>query len=626
MDKEIVQGILRTNPRGFGFVIVKEKKMKDIFIPKVDMKNAIDGDLVEVEVKQITIKGPEGKILKILKREKSHLAAIIWSKLHKDYIAFAPILGADWPVIVKSKKILHIGDRIILEVIEWEDKNKKTICKLAKFLSHISDASKDSEVAIAAFNIKENFSEEVLNEIKNLKITNKDLINRKDLTYLTSFTIDPIGAKDFDDAVSITKDDKNNFHLAVHIADVAHFVKVNTTLDKAASTRGNSTYFPDKCIPMLPDKLSNDLCSLKEDVIRLTISVLMKFNSSGDLLSYNIVRSFIKSQKRLTYEKAKNILSSSKKNKYKKQLKEMVELCHLLKKKRFERGSIDFSLPEARIIMDENKLPIKIEIVEYDITHQLIEEFMLKTNEIIATHLDNLGKKIIFRIHEEPSYENFKDFYDLAKSLGFILPKNPQHKDIQNLFIKAKNTKYLHLLSLSFIKNFKLAFYSPENKGHFGLALTHYTHFTSPIRRYSDLIIQRILFNEEEENVNLTEIAYTCSEKERNSFKAESTVTTLKKLRLLKKITKKDPKKIFISTITKVRHFGIFFELDNYFIEGFLHISEIKDDYYEYFQERLILVGKRTNKTLSFSDKIKVRLLNIDLILLETQYHYIKKS
>lgn len=626
MTTEIVQGILKTNPRGFGFVVVKDKKMKDVFIPKADMKNAIDGDLVEIEVTQISTKGPEGKILKILHREKSHLAGIIWSKLHNDYTAYVPILGVDWSVIVKSDQKLHIGDRIILEVIDWEDKNDKTICKVTKFLSHISDAAKDVEASAAAFSIKETFPNKVIAEAKKLKITKKDLSNRRDLTNLICMTIDPIGAKDYDDAISITKTPNKHYHLGVHIADVAHFVKANSYLDKEAATRGNSTYFPGFCIPMLPQELSNDLCSLKEDKIRLTVSVLIEFNPTGELLSYEIVRSYIKSSKRFTYEDAKKILDSPKNQKFKQNLHDMVDLCHILKLKRSERGSIDFALPEARIVVDTNGMPVRIETVQYDITHQMIEEFMLKANELVATHLDSLGKKLIFRIHESPSSENFNYFFELAKSVGFTLPAKPELKDLQHLFIKAKNTKYFHLLSLGFIKNLKLAFYSTDNIGHFGLALTHYTHFTSPIRRYSDLIIQRLLFDEEAENVNLDEIAQTCSEKERNSFKAESSVTTLKKLRFLKKIIKNDPDKIFKATITKVKPFGIFFELDNYFLEGFIHISEIKDDFYDYNQDLLTLIGRRTKRTLSFADKIRVRILDIDLILLEAQYQYLKKN
>jgi ribonuclease R len=589
------------------------------------MKNAIDGAIVEVQIRKIPTKGPEGKILRILKREKSHLAGIIWFKLQKDYVAFVPILGEDWPVMVKSEKKLNIGDRIIMKVIDWEDKKQKTICKMTKFLSHISDAVKDVQAAIFEFNIRDEFPKKVQNEIKNLKITDKDLQNRQDLTDIISITIDPINAKDFDDAISLSKDKNSNFDLKVHITDVAHFVKPNSNLDKEAALRANSTYFPEKCIPMLPYDLSNNLCSLKENEIRLTISVFMKFDKFGDLLSYDIKRSYIKNNHRFTYEEAKEILDSAKDNKYKALLEDMTELCLLLKKKRFERGSIDFALPDSRIIIDENGMPTKIEIVEYDITHQLIEEFMLKANEIVATHLNKLGKNLIYRIHEEPSYENFKDFYDLAKSLGFILPEKPDHKDLQNLFAKAKETKYLYLLSVGFIKNLKLAFYSPENIGHFGLALKHYTHFTSPIRRYTDLVTQRILFDEEKKDIDLTEVARFCSEKERNSFRAESSVSTLKKLRLLKKIIKKDPQRIFKATITKIKHFGIYFELDNFFVEGFLHISEIRDDYYEYYQETLTLVGTNTHKTLSFADKINVKIIDIDLILLEAQYKYVKK-
>jgi len=625
MTKEYVEGTLRTNPRGFGFVIVKGSKTKDVFIPKKDMQNAIDGDIVQVEITQITKKGPEGKILEIIKREKTHLAGIIFSKQDKDYQVFVPILGIDWLVIVKSKKPLKLGDRILMEVIDWEDKNKRTICQMTRYLSNISEVSKDTQAAAYEFDIKDEFSKEVLNEVRDFKITASDFINREDFTNITTMTIDPIGAKDFDDAISISKDKNNHFHLGVHITDVAHYVKPNTELDKEAAKRANSTYFPDICVPMLPKKLSNELCSLQQAKIRLTVSVIMEFDPSGDLLSYRIVRSYIKSKKRFTYEKAKKILDSNKKNKYRTHLKNMVDLCLLLKKKRFDRGSIDFALPDARLIIDKNGVPIKIEIVQYDITHQMIEEFMLKANEIVATHLSKSGRTIIYRVHEEPSYDNFKDFYDLAKSLGFSLPDKPDHKDIQELFVKAKDTKYLHLLSISFIKNMKLACYSSENIGHFGLALEHYTHFTSPIRRYTDLITQRILFNEEDKNVDLNEVAAICSEKERISFKAESSVTTLKKLRLLKTILKKQPNKIFKATIMKIKPFGIHFDLDNYFVSGFLHVSELTDDFYEYFPEKLKLVGARRHKSFSFADKINVKISDIDLILLEAKYQYVKK-
>ena len=627
MKNKIVEGTLRTNPRGFGFVVCLDKKTKDIFIPKSEMKNAIDGDIVEVQIKNITSKGLDGKILKILKREKTHLAGIIWAKTKKKYHyeVYVPLLGSDWSVIVKTDRNLKHGDRIIMEVIKWEDKKENTLSKMTQYLSHISDVSKDTEAAIAEFNIEQHFSKKMLKEAKSLNVTNEDLEKRKDLTNLTTITIDPIGAKDFDDAASISKDEKGNFHLAVHVTDVAHFVKPDTHLDKEAAKRSNSTYFPDRVVPMLPHELSSDLCSLKENEVRLTVSVLMTFNSSGDLQNYEIARSFIKSEKRFTYEEAKEVLDSKESHKYKKMLKDMVELCLLLKKQRFQRGSIDFALPDSRIILDKDKNPIRIDVVQYDITHQLIEEFMLKANEIVATHLSKKGKNLIYRIHEEPNFDDFKDFFEIARSLGFKLPKSPTNVDIQNLFLEAKDSKYLHLLSIAFIKNLRLACYSPDNIGHFGLALKHYTHFTSPIRRYTDLITQRILFDEEDKTINLNEIAQICSEKERRSFKAESSLVTLKKLRFLKKILKEDPNKKFVATVTKVKPFGIYFELENYFVDGFLHVSELDDDFYEYFEEALQLVGTRSHKTFSFAKKIKVKIVDIDLIVLEINYKFVKR-
>ncbi|MFA6118958.1 MAG: ribonuclease R family protein [Parachlamydiales bacterium] len=624
MQKNIVEGILRTNPRGFGFVVVKDKSIQDVFIPKSEIKNAIEGDLVEVEIKQINPKGPEGKIIRILKRERKNLAGIILQKLQKNYLAYVPTLGLDWHVVVLSDKKLEVGDRLIIEPLEWDSEKDKTVCKMIKFLSNISDASKDTEAAIYEFEIKDEFSKEAISEAKSFKIEKNDLKNRKDLTDLNAITIDPTDAKDYDDAVSLTKDQNNHFHLGVHITDVAHYVKKNSFLDIEAKERGNSTYFPQRCTPMLPFELSNDLCSLKPDTIRLTVSVQMEFDTLGNLVCYDIERSYIESKKRFSYEEAKKVLDSPKDCQFKKNLQEMVELCLILKKIRLDRGSIDFSISESKLVLDKNGVPIEMKKIEYDITHQLIEEFMLKANEIVAKHLSSLGKHLIFRIHEEPSSEKFNDFFELARSLGFSLPQKPTQQDIQNLFVKAKETEHLQLLSISFIKNLKLAHYSPDNVGHFGLALEYYTHFTSPIRRYSDLIIQRILFNEEDENTNFDEVAKICSDKERNSFRAENSVITLKKLRLLQKIISTDSRKIFTAVVTKVKPFGIYFELDEYLVEGFLHVSEIEDDYYEYYQESSKLIGKHKNKTLSIGTKIKLKVEDIDLILHETTFRFIK--
>ncbi len=626
MKRKKITGRLRTNPRGFGFVEPDDSSMQDIFISKNDIKNAIDKDIVEVELKPNPLKGLEGKILKILKREKKVLAGIIVEKYKSYYVAYVPLLGPHWPVIVNSQDKLNVGDRIQMKVKNWEDKDKNTIAEKTKYLSHISDAAKDIEAAIEEFDITDKFPNSVLKEADKLTITKKDLNNRKDFSKLFCVTIDPVDAKDFDDSISLEKNKDGSFKLGVHITDVAHFIKPNSNLDKEAAKRANSVYFPGRCIPMIPTKLSSGLCSLQPDEIRLTVSVVMDIDKDGTLKKYEIHRSFIKSKKRLTYEQALNILNSKNTSPVKKLLTHMVELCLILKKQRFDRGSIDFALPEAKVQIDENGMPTGIKIIKYDITHQMIEEFMLKANEIVAKHLDNKGKTLIFRIHEEPSKDSFLEFFDLARRLGFFVPSNPTQKDIQKLFFEAKDSVYLRLLSISFIRSMKLAYYSPDNIGHFGLALEHYTHFTSPIRRYSDLIIQRILFKEEQEGLEIEKIAQNCSEKERNAFKAESKTVLLKKLRLLKKSFKKNPNKKYSAKITKIKSFGIAFELQDFLLDGFIHVESMHFDYFEYDEKRSMLTGRHTNTKYAFSTPIEVIITSIDLIMLEVKYSIANKK
>ncbi len=623
--KDLIIGILRTNPRGFGFVECKEKGQEDVFIPKSGMLDAIDGDTVEVEINSIiSPKGPDGVITKVIKREKTHLVGIIQAKIHKKFVAYVPILGFDWPVSVLSQKELNIGDRVLLKVLSWEDKNDETICEIEKNLGNISDPSEDINVAIEEFRLRNLFSEKVLKEAKAFgdEPRASDLKDRDNLTDITTFTIDPETAKDFDDALSIKKD-ATGYHLGVHIADVAHYIKPNTLLDEEAALRCNSVYFPGRSIPMLPNELSSNLCSLKPHVIRLTVSVLMDFDENGDLIGHRIVRSYIKSKKRFTYEEAFKLLNSKEQSPIKDDLTLLVELCNLLKQKRLNRGSIDFALDESVVIIDKKGDPQKIIIVPYDITHQLVEEFMLKANETVAYNLIKKNKILIFRIHEEPSEENFKDFFDLARSMGFKVPKDPNRHDIQDLFVQAKGSQYIQILSISFIKCMRLAYYSPDNLGHYGLALEHYCHFTSPIRRYSDLITQRLLFNEEDKKLDLNEIAALCSNKERVAMRAENSVILLKKMRLLKKYHDKDPHQHYPAVVTKIMPFGFFFELSELSIEGYIHVSELHNDYYVYEQQFHHLHGTNTNKIYAFGTKIEVTLSNIDFIFLETSWKII---
>jgi ribonuclease R len=624
----ILIGTLRLHHRGFGFVIPdhKTEHPDDIFIPKHLTDNAVDGDRVEVCVSpNVSEKGPEGKILSVLERGRSHLAGIIY-EISGDgsYLVHSPLLGASKRVIAKPGTLppLQKGDRIIMKAISWGDQTAPTIGEVSHCLGNILDPACDIPSAIEEFELRGLFPQSVVAEASQFGTETKksDLKGRLNLTKTTTVTIDPETARDFDDALSISKDRKGHYHLNVHIADVAHYVKPGSALDAEAVQRCNSTYFPGACVPMLPEELSNNLCSLKPDVIRLTQSVLMEFDKSGSLVNYSIERTYIKSCKRFSYEEAFEVLQEKKKSPLLKHLQLMVELCGLLKKKRNDRGSIDFALPELMVVVDAQGKPTGTKWIEYDITHQMVEEFMLKANEIVSTHLDRLGKPQLFRVHEEPAEENMRDFLQLARSFGFMVPETPTKQDLQKLFEEAKKSPYATQLCVGFIRSMKLAIYSPENVGHYGLSLEHYCHFTSPIRRYSDLIIQRQLFEEEVPLSSLEEIALRCSDQERVSFRAEMSVKTLKKLRLIKGQIDEDPSRHYKALITKIKPFGVYFELKELFLEGFLHISELEDDYFIYQQTAGQLFGKFSGKKHYVGEEITVSVVNLNLITQEMQW------
>lgn len=615
---QLVTGVISVHKKGFGFVRCAEGP--DVFIPKHALLDAVDGDTVEIEVNPVvSAKGPEGIVVAILKRSRTHLAGTIVQKTAKHYVAYAPLLGIDKPVHVKSKTPLKEGDRIICKVSEWHNQDDLVEAEMTRYIGHISDPSVDIKAAIEEFELPDGFTKEAIAEAKAYG-KKASAEGRKDLSDWEIVTIDPDTAKDYDDAISLTEDERGHFFLGVHIADVSHYVKPGSHLDREAYLRCNSTYFPGQCVPMLPEELSNELCSLKPKVLRLTQSVFAEFNPKGDLLHYTIERTCIKSAKRFTYKEALAVLEKKKKSVHETLLQRMVRLCHLLKQKRFERGSIDFSMPDDVILVDEQGVPQKIERVEYDITHQMIEEFMLKANELVAKHLANQGKTLIYRIHEEPNAESFQDFYALARSLGFFLPATPNHLDIQKMFQDAKDSPLLPQLSVSFIRSMKLAAYSSDNLGHYGLALEHYCHFTSPIRRYTDLIIQRLLFDELPELTNLDAIALACSEKERVSFRAESSVVLLKKLRLAGTYFAEDPTRIYPAIITRVKPFALFFEVPLFDLEGNIHVSKIGNDYYEYNPAKMSFRGSRTGKTFTAGQQIFVRLDQINYLLQQSDW------
>jgi len=629
---DVVTGILRVHPRGFGFLRADDGVAypEDIFIPKHLTMNAVDGDSVEVIINSevVSEKGPEGKVVTILRRGRTHLAGIVTEiPSFGEILAYAPLLGISHQVIVQHHTEIELkpGDRIVMEVVEWGSKETATITRVSHRIGHISDPTCDIPAAIEEFELRSTFPVHALEEAAafGTQVSRKEIALREDLRDLECFTIDPDTAKDYDDAVSLTKDKKKHYHLAVHIADVSHYVRPGTALDKEAKERCNSTYFPAVCIPMLPGELSNNLCSLKPNVNRLAGSVLMVFDQEGEMVDYRITRSVIKSAKRFTYREAKQVLDGKVKSAHAPTLELMVELCGLLKKKRFERGSIEFAMTELMVIVDEKGIPQRMDRVEYDITHQLVEEFMLKTNEVVALHLSKQGRSLSYRVHDVPAEENLKDFSLLARAFGYNVSETPTPQELQKLFAEALNTSYGQYLASCYIRRMRLAIYSPENIGHYGLGLTHYCHFTSPIRRYIDLVIHRILFGEAEGNEYLEEISVACSEQERISARAEMSVTTLKKLRLLQTFKNQDPHKSYEAVVTRVKPFGIFFEVMDFMIESFLHVSQLEDDYYVFDEGSMRLRGNQTRKTYVSGDRLLVMLKDINLITQESAWHLV---
>ena len=624
-----VSGIMRMHPRGFGFLHPDDcvQNPQDVFVPKHLTQNAVDGDRVEVLLADgpASDKGPEGRVSAILERSRTHIAGIIRSAdAESDIIAYVPLLGQSQRVLVEQgDSDLKTGDRVVMEVLRWGSKETQTVCRASHIIGHIDDPSTDIAAAIEEFEIRAAFPKRVIDEAVRLgsRVAPTALKNRTDLRELTCVTIDPETAKDFDDALSLSKDDQGNYHLGVHIADVSYYVQPGTALDDEARLRCNSTYFPGTCVPMLPSELSDNLCSLKANVNRLTGTVFMTFDSEGTLRDYKIHRSVIKSARRFSYSEAKEVLDGVKKSPHEPLLELMVELCLLLKRQRFQRGSIEFALPDLVVIVDPEGTPQGTQVVQYDITHQMVEEFMLKANEIVAWHLTKSGSGLTYRVHEQPAEENLREFAALAAAFGFDISDKPQPSELQALFQSALTTPYGPYLAASYIRSMRLAIYSPENIGHYGLSLEHYCHFTSPIRRYVDLVVHRILFADSHPDTDLVAISSRCSEQERLSAKAENNVLLLKKLRLLKANYLEEPLRQYEAVVTRVKPFGISFEILELMIEGFLHISELDNDYFIYDEKCKCLIGRHTKASYRSGDRIFVILKAIDLVLLESVWY-----
>ena len=614
-------GKLSVTKKGFGFLILE--KEEDIYISKDNLNGAINDDTVLVEITEKGIK-PEGKVLKVVKRDLENIVGEI--KVIKNNKILEPDddkINLKIYLSEETSKNCVEGHKVLARLTKKID-NKTYMADCLKILGHKDDAGIDILSIAYKYGIVDEFTPEAKKELDNIpeEVSTNELVDRRDLTKEMIFTIDGADTKDIDDAISLSFKD-GIYTLGVHIADVSHYVKENTALGDEAYERGTSSYLADTVIPMIPHKLSNGICSLNEGVIRLTMSCVMDINQNGDIINYDIFPSFIKSRKKMTYDNVNEILENNNipegYEEFTNILKQMNELAHILRKKKISRGYIEFDIPEAKIIQDESGKAINIKKREQRSGEKLIEDFMIAANETVATHISNMELPFIYRVHDLPNTEKIEDFLNLVKALGYQIKTNIKEitpKTMQKLLEELKEKPEFFILSTLLLRSMKKAEYSKTNIGHFGLASQNYTHFTSPIRRFPDLTVHRLLkkyliekdFSMSTINYlenSLVEIAEHSSEREQAATNAERDVNDMK----MAEYMESHIGKVYEGIISSVTSFGFFVELPN-LVEGLVHISNIPGDYYEYIPERLSLIGKSTKKTYRIGDKIKVKVTN----------------
>lgn len=619
--KSLKVGKLRINKNGNGFV---ECEPEDIFVHSNDLNGAINGDFVEVEIKtRLNDPEPEGYIRNVLKRDLKNVVGEMVKD--KKTLAFKPDdekLNIAVKLTKESMKGCVEGHKVIISIIK-EIGNRTFLGKVEKIIGHKNDPGVDILTIAAKHSIETEFSEDVKRELKNIpdEVCENDLIGRTDLTKEMIFTIDGDDTKDIDDAISVKRDGKN-YVLGVHIADVSNYVKVGSALYDSAFSRGTSSYLADTVIPMIPHQLSNGICSLNPEVIRLTISCVMTIDGNGKVISYDIFPSYIKSRKQMTYKNVNKILDENiipeGYGEFADTLKLMHELSKILRQEKINRGYIDFGIDEAKVIQDENGKAIDIVKRVQGTGEKLIEDFMIAANETVATHISNMDLPFIYRVHDLPNAEKIEDFSNLIKQMGYQIHTNLNKitpVTMQKLLNEFRDKDEFVILSDMLLRSMKKAIYSTNNIGHFGLASKNYTHFTSPIRRFPDLTVHRLLrtylfenrIDMETINFNakyLIDVADHSSETEVNSVEAERDVLDMKMAEYMESHIGEE----YEGIISGVTNFGMFVELDN-LIEGLVHISTL-DGFYTYVPEMLSLISANKKNKYRIGDRVKIIVTN----------------
>jgi len=627
----LMRGEVIMNPKGFAFIKTDDQE-EDIFVAPGELNGAMNKDKVLVRLQQESGGArQEGTIIRILERGTTRTVGTF-----SDDKYFGFVIPDDKRIpsdifIPKNQTLGAVdGHKVVVEITKYAEGRMNAEGHISKILGHKNDPGVDIISVIHKHGLPGEFPDDVIEQANGVpdEIDPKDLENRRDLREETIVTIDGADAKDLDDAVQVKRLDNGNYLLGVHIADVSHYVGENSPIDREAYERGTSSYLVDRVIPMIPHRLSNGICSLNPQVDRLTLSCDMEITPQGEVVNHDIYESVIRTNERMTYTDVRKILEEEDEEVTKRYeslvpfFKNMEDLAAILRKKRFDRGAIDFDFKEAQVLVDEESNPVDVVIRERSVAERLIEEFMLAANETIAEHFHWMKLPFVYRIHEDPDEAKLNQFLEFITNFGYVVKgtSNSVHpRALQELLESVKGESEEAVINTMMLRSLKQAKYDPGNAGHFGLAAEFYTHFTSPIRRYPDLIVHRLIRTYliegktgrktvEKWEEKLPEITKHSSEMERRAEDAERETDELKKVQYMEDKVGEE----YSGIISSVTNFGLFVRLPNT-IEGLVHVSYLTDDYYHFDQSNYIMTGERTANTFRIGDEIEVRVANVNV-------------
>jgi len=617
VQKKLYLGVIDMTNNGSGFAIVEELE-NDIFIPNYRLNKALNGDMVEVEiVKQKSGKRAEGEVVRIIERAKTHFTGIV--KMFKNYAFVDPDDVKMYKEIFVSKDYFNgakNGEKVVVEIYDWPKKVGSPLGRIVKVLGQPGDHEVEIHAILDEYDLPYEFEPEVQEFADNLpkKITEKEIKQRRDMRHVTTFTIDPLDAKDFDDALSIQKLDNGRYEIGIHIADVSHYLKPDTILDKEAYDRATSVYLVDRVVPMLPEVLSNELCSLRPHEDKLTYSAVFEMDESGKVYQEWYGRTVTHSDRRFTYEEAQEIIEGADGD-FKDEILLLDRIAKKLRQKRFKKGAISFDRIEVRFKVDDKGNPVEVYFKESKDANKLIEEFMLLANrkvaEFVTKKLPPKDKTFVYRVHDDPAPEKLQDLNNIVQKFGYKLDLKSRKtiiKSINNLLQDIQDKPEKNMLETLTIRSMSKAVYTTDNRGHYGLAFDYYTHFTSPIRRYPDVIVHRLLQNylDKKPSPNREDYEKKCVHSTNMEIQAASAERDSIKYMQAKYI--QDFKDVpFEGVITGVTEWGIYVELTANKVEGLVRRTEMRDDYYYYDEDQYAMIGEITGKKYQLGDIVTVK-------------------